>query len=753
MASSGITAVAEGLKNLIKSPIFWLLTALTLIGSLIFFGVGLFGLFGFFGAASPWLGIGMLGIAAIIVAAMLITVIVYITVFSIRKIKLEKAEKANDDLLESIKDACEKNKPKELEEILHDNPNIDVDNLFQGKLLLFACTKGYLDIFNVLIKAKADVNRIYTHGYSLLHIACEKNQLEIVKALFKITDFAKEYINRDTLGLTPLMVLIKKNPNIEIAKILLNQKNIDVNFLSLDDHSALGDSCRYDDDQHVEIIKLLLAHKGIDINKQLENNETALHVACRSNNLKVARLLLEQKNIERSFFIKDSNEKTPIDIVLNIKDKDNRKQMIDLFLKHKKFDLESIENKDTVYEITKMQPYPLHFACRIGDLKTIEKLLKDSSIKINEKDGNGQTPLDIAMTLGAKGLKIANLFIEHKDFGPQSISTSLIKSRHCFGNENFADYHFKYFNFINEFLKKAKKIDIGVNEEHQNTILLNLACHLGREDTIKLLLERDDIKLNEKDSENKTPFDIIISNENLLKREPSIVNLLVTHKNFDRNLAALYEHGYLELVKDLLKKDVKKEIDVNKKIEVMRGFKKKMPYQESLLDLAYDESDYETIKFLLLNRADNIDTNDIIKITSNFFWDYFYSIDENKENTQAKEILELLLKQDSVTPKTFKTLIKKDLMESSGKILIKSFFNTAYKNGYLKIVKAFVDYPGIKREVDQDLFKKAKELLEQKKPEVTKILTSTITTANKEWTKPEVKPVIGNKKITSTIKK
>ena len=147
-----------------------------------------------------------------------------------------------------------------------------------------------------------------------------------------------EFINNDDINKLSLFDLCKfEKGDIEILKLLLECKEIDVNFANkthkwcnnMDDGwvktTALNKAVESGND---EILKLLLQCEKIDVNfkniKDKKKERTALHTAVEKENLEIIQLLLNHKNIDVEMY--DEYGKTPLQYT-------NNKQIIRLFNK------------------------------------------------------------------------------------------------------------------------------------------------------------------------------------------------------------------------------------------------------------------------------------------------------------------------------------------------------------------------------------------------------------------------------------
>ena len=92
---------------------------------------------------------------------------------------------------------------------------------------------------------------------------------------------------------TALNLAIDLN-NIEILRLLLSHKKINVNFLATDSSLKMTPLCYAIDDQNITVIKVLLNHSKINVNAKMEDNSIE-NIAIKKPPL----ILAIEKNIKR----------------------------------------------------------------------------------------------------------------------------------------------------------------------------------------------------------------------------------------------------------------------------------------------------------------------------------------------------------------------------------------------------------------------------------------------------------------------
>jgi len=140
-----------------------------------------------------------------------------------------------------------------------------------------------------------------------LYTACKNGNVEEVQQL--LTNNLQINVNwQDNFGeTTPFWIACLKR-HIEVIKLLLKDKRVDVNQSNNDGQTPFYIACQ---NGQIEIVKLLLEDERVDINQgNSEFGNTPFWIACWQGQLETVKLLLNDKRIDINKA--DKNEATPL---------------------------------------------------------------------------------------------------------------------------------------------------------------------------------------------------------------------------------------------------------------------------------------------------------------------------------------------------------------------------------------------------------------------------------------------------------
>ncbi|XP_074103508.1 putative ankyrin repeat protein YahD [Cotesia typhae] len=319
-----------------------------------------------------------------------------------------------------------------------------------SKILIPDESINIVNLLSVCLSEGIDINSIKdASGNTLLHIAVESMNIEIVRFLLKCNNVNTEIFNY--FYEFPMDIAIK-NGYLDIVKIFLVE-GIDVNLSRNGKESFLYSAVKF---RHLDIVETLcsfganiddrcsfgveegftpfmlasklgdqaivsfLKNKGADINAKSVNKTTALYHAVEKNHIDMVKLLLEwsantavinESAIERKFTplhvsCKNGNQKI-VKLLLENKTEINAQawynktplhlaiqyQHLDVvqFLLYYGADPEALCNTWTEEKLT-----PLHLACKHKNNKIVLALL-NKKVNINSVFVGGYTPLYLAV--------------------------------------------------------------------------------------------------------------------------------------------------------------------------------------------------------------------------------------------------------------------------------------------------------------------------------------------------------------------
>jgi ankyrin repeat protein len=143
------------------------------------------------------------------------------------------------------------------------------------------CTN--INILELLIKNKANINHSDNGGDTALIDASRNNNYEIVKFLINHNANVSHYNNKGQSAL----IMVADNGNIDIAKLLIKAK-ANINHADIENNNALIIAVF---ENHIDIVKLLIENNA-NVNYKNSNNLSAISIASSFGYIDVVNLLL-----------------------------------------------------------------------------------------------------------------------------------------------------------------------------------------------------------------------------------------------------------------------------------------------------------------------------------------------------------------------------------------------------------------------------------------------------------------------------
>lgn len=336
----------------------------------------------------------------------------------------------------------------------------------------------------ILLKHKSINSNIYKEDNNILFEKVKNKKIKIAKVIINNTNVNVNLLNgyRNTI----LLVAIKEN-HIELVRALLSLPHIDINLINKNNENALLLSIQYG---IPDIAELILAHKNIDIRINLNINNLALALSIKQGYVNISEMLIANKYINVNY-----NYKNKRLIYLSIKSFNIK--ITKLLLINKTFEFDGYQLKEyiSIQSKTCYDEYKSLFqdsricvdnalliALKFNNLVAAKFILNNCK---NIKYG-------IIMIVAAKYgfIEIIKLLVTFK-ISVENISISLFES--LFNNNPE----------IAEFILLNYKT-VNVNYKCRNMYPISFAIKFKYDKIIKLLLLRNDIDVNIEDNNNYT---------------------------------------------------------------------------------------------------------------------------------------------------------------------------------------------------------------------------------------------------------
>ena len=292
-----------------------------------------------------------------------------------------------------------------------------------------------------------------------------------------------------------------KNEMNEIAKILLQRDDVNINKIDHNEYTALHYACQ---NEMNEIAKILLQRDDIDVSAINWNKMTALHYACKNKMDEIAKILLQRNDIDINKIDRDKCT------ALYYACQNKMDEIAKILLQREDIDVSAINWSEMTV---------LHYACKnkMGEITKI--LLQRNDIDINKIDRDGYTALHYACQ--NKMDEIAEILLQREDIVVNTIFKTDINVLYYACQNKM--------NEIAKILLRRKDIDVNAKDIHGTTVLHH-ACQNKMNEIAKILLQRKDIDVNAKDYCGGTVLHYAC--ENAMNE---VVKILLQRQDFDIN--------------------------------------------------------------------------------------------------------------------------------------------------------------------------------------------------------------------------
>jgi len=260
-----------------------------------------------------------------------------------------------------------------------------------GRLIIFRTLLNTIKSSKTIDSSIINVRN--NKGNTVLHIACMKGNIEIVKVLCNIANIDFSIQNKN--GEIPLYTAVRRTRNVDIVRELLKYHNrYDVNQQDNEGNTVLHMSCM-PESSHPDIVRLLCNTPSIRVDIQNKNGDTPLIAAfeeSHDNNITIIEELLEchkQHNI--SINQQDNDGNTAIHIASSYLNVEALKLLI-------AFGGDcSIRNNEGSIPIMSVFDEKSYYFEDGHIIETIEEfLLRQDKYDINSVDNRGNTILHTA---------------------------------------------------------------------------------------------------------------------------------------------------------------------------------------------------------------------------------------------------------------------------------------------------------------------------------------------------------------------
>ncbi|XP_048257810.1 serine/threonine-protein phosphatase 6 regulatory ankyrin repeat subunit A-like [Haliotis rufescens] len=235
-----------------------------------------------------------------------------------------------------------------------DTVNINSRGWRKRTPMMRAAEEGYKEVVELLVSKGADASLVDKRGNNLLHLACQRGQMELVKYIV-----SQDMVDINRRGLkkrSPVMIAAESGHK-EVVELLVN-KGADASLMDKKGNNILHLACQMG---HVEVVKYVLSQDIVDINSRGWKTKTPMMMAAEEGHKEVVELLLN-KGTDPSLVDKRGN---------NI----------------------------------------LHLACQNGQMEVVKYIVSKVIVDVNAKNKRRKTAANIASSQGREDL--IDLLVSH----------------------------------------------------------------------------------------------------------------------------------------------------------------------------------------------------------------------------------------------------------------------------------------------------------------------------------------------------
>jgi len=173
--------------------------------------------------------------------------------------------------------------------LLLETGKVDINhrNKFGETALSYTCLYDHPELPELLIQYNATVNNVNNNGQYSVHLASINGKLKTLKVLLK---HGASHDVGNMIG-NQCFTLACINENMDIAKYLLDNYNVDYNYINYSGDTVLHQCFIL---QKAEMAEFLLQLEGIEIDTPNGSGETPFLISCNKNNINLVKLILSQ---------------------------------------------------------------------------------------------------------------------------------------------------------------------------------------------------------------------------------------------------------------------------------------------------------------------------------------------------------------------------------------------------------------------------------------------------------------------------
>ena len=489
--------------------------------------------------------------------------------------------------------------------------DLEAEDEYNNRPLHFACAfSGSVDLVSYLIKvAGCDINARGVQGRTILHCACEKNQLEVVK--FLVTEIKCDLKAEDKDSNRPLHIACAFSGSVDLVSYLIKVAGCDINTRGLEGRTILHWAC---EENHLEVVKFLVTEIKCDLEAEDEYNNRPLHFACAFSGsvdlvsylIKVAGCDINARGVQGRTILHCACEKNQLEVVkflvteikcdLKAEDEDSNRPLHIACAFSGSVDLVSYLIKVAGCDINTRGLEGrtiLHWVCEGNHLEVVKFLVTEIKCDLEAEDEYNNRPLHFACAFSGNVELVSYLIkVAGCDINARGVQGRTILHMAC--EENHLE--------VVKFLVTEIKCDPEVKDEHNNRPL-HLACAFsGSVDLVSYLIKVAGCDINTRGLEGRTILHKACEENHL-----EVVKFLVTEINCELeaededsnrplHLACAFSRS-VELVSYLIKVA---GCDIN-----ARGFQGR-----TILHKACEKNHLEVVKFLVTEIKCDLEAED-----------------------------------------------------------------------------------------------------------------------------------------------